>query len=274
MKVKPETPHRFEHEGKVWGFWRRSLRGAFPRGPREVSCTVRRVRSRATPPAPAHAHCIRLALHRPAPRRTALASQGSTYTCPMDPEVRQDHRRPARSAAWPSSRTCARRRRRTEWTCPMHPEIVRDAPGSCPICGMALEPRTVTLDEDENPELRRHDAALLGLAPRSPCRSCRSRWRDMLPGTARRGIALAATCARGSSSRSRRRSCCGAAGRSSSAAGASVVNRSLNMFTLIALGVGVAFVYSVVARSLPGALPARVPRHDGAGRASTSRRRP
>src|SRR3954462_4417706 len=40
----------------------------------------------------------------------------------------------------------------TPWTCPMHPEIVRDGPGSCPICGMALEPKTVTLD-DANPEL-------------------------------------------------------------------------------------------------------------------------
>src|SRR5213075_3181336 len=40
-----------------------------------------------------------------------------------------------------------------EWTCPMHPEIVRPAPGSCPICGMALETRTVTLEEAENPEL-------------------------------------------------------------------------------------------------------------------------
>src|SRR5262252_4054541 len=34
-----------------------------------------------------------------------------------------------------------------DWTCPMHPEIVRDAPGSCPICGMALEPRTITSEE-------------------------------------------------------------------------------------------------------------------------------
>jgi len=41
----------------------------------------------------------------------------------------------------------------TDWTCPMHPEIVRDRPGSCPICGMALEPRTVTAEEPENPEL-------------------------------------------------------------------------------------------------------------------------
>src|SRR5579859_6660144 len=40
-----------------------------------------------------------------------------------------------------------------EWTCPMHPQIVRDAPGNCPICGMALEPRTVTLEEPVNPEL-------------------------------------------------------------------------------------------------------------------------
>ena len=43
---------------------------------------------------------------------------------------------------------------RTEYTCPMHPEIVRSGPGSCPICGMALEPRTVTGIAEENPELR------------------------------------------------------------------------------------------------------------------------
>ena len=41
-----------------------------------------------------------------------------------------------------------------KYTCPMHPEIIRDQPGSCPICGMALEPLVVTLDEEENPELR------------------------------------------------------------------------------------------------------------------------
>src|SRR5436305_13455934 len=43
--------------------------------------------------------------------------------------------------------------RSIEYTCPMHPQIVRDAPGNCPICGMALEPRTVSLGEEENPEL-------------------------------------------------------------------------------------------------------------------------
>jgi len=41
----------------------------------------------------------------------------------------------------------------TKWTCAMHPEIQRNAPGSCPICGMALEPKTVSLEAEENPEL-------------------------------------------------------------------------------------------------------------------------
>src|SRR5947207_1732932 len=40
-----------------------------------------------------------------------------------------------------------------EYTCPMHPEVIRDRPGACPICGMALEPRTISLDEEANPEL-------------------------------------------------------------------------------------------------------------------------
>src|SRR5688572_607048 len=56
-----------------------------------------------------------------------------------------------------------------QWTCPMHPEIVRDRPGSCPICGMALEPLTISLEEPENPELvdmtRRFRVSVLLAAP-------------------------------------------------------------------------------------------------------------
>ncbi|MCU1246827.1 MAG: copper/silver-translocating P-type ATPase, partial [Acidobacteria bacterium] len=79
---------------------------------------------------------------------------GTTYVCPMDPDVRQD--RPGACpkcgmALEPEVVTAAATK--TEWTCPMHPEIVRDGPGSCPICGMALEPRSVQVEED-NPELR------------------------------------------------------------------------------------------------------------------------
>ena len=59
----------------------------------------------------------------------------------------------ARSAAWRLSPRAALPATKTEYTCPMHPEIVRDEPGSCPICGMALEPRTVNLEEEKNPEL-------------------------------------------------------------------------------------------------------------------------
>ena len=53
---------------------------------------------------------------------------------------------PGRSQGRPSTQT--------KRTCPMHPEIVRDEPGSCPICGMALEPMTVAAEEEENAELR------------------------------------------------------------------------------------------------------------------------
>jgi P-type Cu+ transporter len=70
---------------------------------------------------------------------------GTLYICPMDPEVRQDHPGSCPKcgmALEPDLSTLPATR--VEYTCPMHPEIVRDEPGSCPICGMALEPRTVT----------------------------------------------------------------------------------------------------------------------------------
>src|SRR5262249_61274700 len=50
----------------------------------------------------------------------------------------------------------------TKWTCPMHPEVVADGPGACPICGMALEPMTVSAEEEENPELRDMVRRVLG----------------------------------------------------------------------------------------------------------------
>jgi Cu+-exporting ATPase len=134
-----------------------------------------------------------------------------------------------------------------EYVCPMHPEIVRPAPGSCPICGMALEPRLVSLDEKEDPELgsmRRRfwvSAALslpvlaLGMAGRLP-------WVQMVLATPvvlwggwpffQRGWT-------------------------------SIVTRRLNMFTLIAIGIGVAYGYSVVATLAPGLVPAAAHAHGG-----------
>jgi Cu+-exporting ATPase len=142
-----------------------------------------------------------------------------------------------------------------QWTCPMHPEIIRDAPGSCPICGMALEPRAaLTAAEVENPELsdmtRRlwFSAALAvpllllamghmlfghgfvgGLSPRA---------RVLLE------LVLATPV------------CTWAAWPFYQRAAFSIRHLSLNMFTLIGLGVSVAYVFSVVAALAPDIFPA------------------
>jgi Cu+-exporting ATPase len=149
----------------------------------------------------------------------------------------------------------------TTYTCPMHPEIVRDAPGSCPICGMALEPVIATGDE-KNPELedmsRRFwvclalSAPLLALAMGEMVVGQETISR-FLPGRALGWVQLALATpvvvwggwpffVRG---------------------WASVVARRLNMFTLIALGTGAAYAYSVAATLAPGAFPAAFRDHAG-----------
>src|SRR6266545_929616 len=142
---------------------------------------------------------------------------------------------------------------RTEWTCPMHPQIVRDAPGNCPICGMALEPRTVSLEaQEENPELvdmtRRFRASALltailvilamgHLLPGQPLDAIPHRLRVWIE------LALASPVVLWGGWPFFVR------------AWQSIVNRSLNMFTLIGLGVAVAYVYSLVATLVPGLFP-------------------
>jgi Cu+-exporting ATPase len=141
----------------------------------------------------------------------------------------------------------------TKWTCPMHPEIIRDGPGSCPICGMALEPLTITAEEPENEELRDMTRRFwIGVALTIPTLAIGMG--DLIPGRPLERVLSPATApwaqlvlatpvvlwggwpffVRGWQS---------------------LVNRSLNMFTLIALGVGVAYVYSVIATIAPGLFP-------------------
>src|SRR6185295_18245298 len=85
------------------------------------------------------------------PASNTTPSGPGGYTCPMHPEVRSD-----RPGSCPKCGMAlepvlpATAPPATQWTCPMHPEIVRDAPGSCPICGMALEPRTITAEMTED----------------------------------------------------------------------------------------------------------------------------
>jgi len=212
-------------------------------------------------------------LHKPA---EAMASQpvgiqrkpkpaeqvAQTYTCPMHPEVRQDKPGSCPKCGMAlEPLTVTAPQQKIEYTCPMHPEIVRDAPGNCPICGMALEPRTVTLGDEENHELkdmqRRFWVSVVLTIPLFVIGMG-----DLIPGAPLERIVSPAVLpwvqfilaspvvlwggwpffVR---------------------AVQSVVNRSLNMFTLIGLGVGVAYVYSVVGTLFPDIFPHSFRAHGG-----------
>ncbi len=139
----------------------------------------------------------------------------------------------------------------TTYTCPMHPEVIRDQPGPCPFCGMALEPTTVSADEGPNPELvdmtRRFwicaaltvpivllgMADLLGPIGRAVPAATRP-WIELILATPVVFWGGKPFFERG---------------------WASIVSRSLNMFTLIGMGISVAFIYSVMATLLPGFFP-------------------
>ncbi|MFW5924599.1 MAG: copper-transporting P-type ATPase [Myxococcota bacterium] len=143
--------------------------------------------------------------------------------------------------------------KRTEYTCSMHPEVIRDEPGTCPECGMALEPRTVTRAEEENPELR-DMRRRLWLAAAFTVPLLVVAMGDMIPGrpisaliSERVRVLLELVLAIPV--------CTWAAWPFYVRAVHSVKNRSLNMFTLIGLGVSVAFVYSLVAALFPGIFP-------------------
>jgi Cu+-exporting ATPase len=143
---------------------------------------------------------------------------------------------------------------RTEYTCPMHPEIVRDAPGDCPICGMALEPVTVTAEEPENPELvdmtRRFRASavltlpLLVIAMGGMIPGVSFEWVGSHRVLAWLELVLATPVVLWGGWPFFQRGW------------ASIKSRNLNMFTLIALGTGVAYAYSVVATVVPDLFPA------------------
>jgi P-type Cu+ transporter len=178
------------------------------------------------------------------------------WVCPMDPEVRE-----TKPGACPKCGMALERAdvphvaERTEWTCPMHPEVIRDSPGNCPICGMALEPRVVSLEQEENPELedmtRRFWVSTVLTVPLVVIVMAR-----YIPGLDPVERLMAS----------------GVGPWLELVLATPVVlwggwpffqrfwwslrNLSLNMFTLIGLGVGVAWIYSVVATIAPGIFPA------------------
>ena len=137
-----------------------------------------------------------------------------------------------------------------EYTCPMHPEVRQIGPGSCPKCGMALEPATFTLTsvEEVNPEyvdMRRRfwiSAALTAPLLALMYLGAHSRWVEFALATPVVLWAGWPLLERG---------------------WVSIVNRSLNMFTLIATGVGTAYLYSLLATLEPGVFPAAFRGHNG-----------
>ncbi|MBX3019721.1 MAG: cadmium-translocating P-type ATPase [Bdellovibrionaceae bacterium] len=147
------------------------------------------------------------------------------------------------------------------YTCPMHPEVRQKGPGNCPICGMALEPEEVSLEDAENPELidftkRLKISAALSiplfllamsdLIPGQPVQHAIPQW---LYAGIQLILATPVVLWGGLPFFER--------------GWASVKTRNLNMFTLIAIGTGVAYVYSVFATFFPGLFPESVRVHGG-----------
>ncbi|MFP2905888.1 heavy metal translocating P-type ATPase [Pyxidicoccus sp. 3LFB2] len=231
MKVDPRAPKggSLEHEGQSYFFCNPKCRERFRADPARFLSTA------PTEPEPP-------------------AVPGTMYVCPMDPEVRQDHPGACPKcgmALEPESPPVLEAR--VEYVCPMHPEVVREGPGSCPICGMALEPRTVLPEQAPDPELQSMRLRFrVGLGFTVPLLVLAMS--DMIPGQPVQHAVPASVLAwaqlvlatpvvlwggwpffqRGV---------------------ASVRNRHLNMFTLIALGTGAAYLFSVFATLFPSVLP-------------------
>jgi Cu+-exporting ATPase len=194
------------------------------------------------------------------PVRTTFEGKTYVFCCPdclasfeKEPARYLTESKPLALAPAPRSQPSGTPAAADEWTCPMHPEVLRDRPGTCPICGMALEPKTIRETDQENPELRDMQRRLwvsaalsvplfvIAMGHAIPAAAlqdlARSAVRPWLE------LALAAPVVlwggwpflvRGWQS---------------------AKTRNLNMFTLIGLGVGVAFGYSLVATAFPGIFP-------------------
>jgi Cu+-exporting ATPase len=184
-----------------------------------------------------------------------VSSGGVIHTCPMHPEEKKEGPGSCSKCGMAlEPEVPSMSLTKTEWTCPMHPEVVSDKPGECPKCGMALEPRTVTAEEEENPELidmiRRFRASLVLSVPLvliamrhlipgmdviehlAPAEILK--WLELILATPVVLWGGWPFFVRG---------------------WRSVINRSPNMFTLIGLGTGVSYIYSVIAALFPGIFP-------------------
>jgi Cu+-exporting ATPase len=262
MNVNPATAaHVHEHAGKKYYFCCAGCVQKFKANPQTYlnkPASSGLVTLGMPAAKPAHAPLTQLQpAHKLAPTAVAPAAVPA-YVCPMCPEVRETKPGACPSCGMALEPDVPIASTRTEYTCPMHPEIVRPAPGSCPICGMALEPRTVTAVE-ENPELRDMTRRFwVGLGLTAPLLA--TAMGSMLSSSFRVTVDLnfggvpinlpwiefvlstpvVLWCGLPFFQRF----------------WTSLINRSPNMFTLIGLGTGVAYIYSVVATIAPQIFPA------------------
>jgi Cu+-exporting ATPase len=186
--------------------------------------------------------------------RAAVTIAPAVYTCPMHPEIRQDGPGPCPKCGMVLEPVAAAPAAlKIEWVCPMHPEVVRSEPGPCPKCGMALEPREVTAVDEPGAELvdmsRRFRVGLaitiplllVAMGNMLPGRPVARLLPEAVAGWVELILATPVVVWAGWPFFVR--------------FWQSLVHRSLNMFTLIGLGVAVAYLYSVVASVAPGLFP-------------------
>jgi len=231
-----------EHGGKHYFFCCTSCAERFSADPDKY------LKDQPKPSFPGLVQLGRTAAHSVQPGSGPQASV--KYICPMDPEIVSD-----RPCACPKCGMALEPElpsvTRTQYVCPMHPEVVSDKPGTCPICGMALEPRVATTaaTEEDGQELRSMRLRFwVGLALTVPLLvismggMLTSGWLhdfDMTRASAWLQLTLAAPVVLWGGAPFFQRGW------------NSLRTRNLNMFTLIAMGTGVAFLYSVVVTVLP-----------------------
>ena len=238
MAVTPASAHRERHGDETVYFCSAGCLAKFRASPEEFLN---------------EAYADGRAAGEPRSGKGASRPSAGAHVCPMHPEVRQSGPGSCPECGMAlEPESPAPPATRIQYTCPMHPEIVRDEPGDCPICGMALEPMTVTLEEEENPELvdmtRRFWVSLVltipvvilamghvvGLSFEWLATPRTLGWLELVLATPVVLWGAWPFFERG---------------------WRSIVNRSLNMFTLIGLGVAVAYAYSVVATLAPEIFP-------------------
>jgi len=248
MEVVDDTKHRSSHNGEHYYFCSDTCVKKFAAAPQQYLSAEAK-----------HDHACCGGGHHQGSSSSAVAAaanESASYTCPMHPEIVQDHAGSCPKCGMalepmgvPVVAT------KTEYTCPMHPEIVQDHPGSCPKCGMALESRTVEAEEDSS-ELdymtRRFWVSAVFAIPVLFSAMAAEFWpeamAEIIDPSLRQWLEMIVSApviiwggwifyVR---------------------AIQSVVTRNLNMFTLIGLGVSVAFTYSVIATIFPGIFPPEV----------------